>query len=152
VQVGNTVVEGRPKTDRSRRAVHLDEQLVAELRGHRARQLEERLAAGPAWNDTGFLFVDSLGHPLSPRAFSLRFGSLIKMAGLRRIRQHDGRHTAATMLLGMGVPVHEVSAILGHSKSSVTLDVYAHAIPGVGAEAGTRLTALLANPAQRALS
>lgn len=147
VQVGNTVVEGQPKTDHSRRAVHLDEQLVAELRGHHARQLKERLAAGPAWNDTGHLFVDPLGCPLSPRAFSLRFGRLIKLAGLRRIRLHDGRHTAATMLLGMGVPVHEVSAMLGHSKSSVTLDVYAHAIPGVGAEAGTRLTALLANDA-----
>jgi hypothetical protein len=49
------------------------------------------------------------------------------------------------MLLGMDVPVHEVSAMLGHSKSSVTLDVYAHAIPDVGEEAGTRLTALLAS-------
>jgi integrase len=60
---------------------------------------------------------------------------------------HDGRHSAATILLGMGVPVHEVSAMLGHSKASVTLDIYAHAMPGVAADAGERLTALLANDA-----
>ncbi len=46
-------------------------------------------------------------------------------AGVRRVRLHDGRHSAATMLLEDGTPVHIVSQMLGHSKPSITLDVYA---------------------------
>lgn len=140
VQVGNQVIVGQPKTDRSRRSVHLDPHLSAELRAHRSRQLQERLVAGPAWEDSGYVFVDELGKPIVPHRFSYRFQRLAHEAGLRHTRLHEGRHSAATMLLGMGTPVHEVSAMLGHSKASVTLDIYAHAIPGVGAAAGTRLT------------
>jgi hypothetical protein len=43
-----------------------------------------------------------------------------------------------------GTPVHVVSQMLGHSKPSITLDVYAHAVSRGGEMAGERLTALLA--------
>lgn len=43
---------------------------------------------------------------------------------------HALRHTHATMLLASGEPVIDVSRRLGHSKPSITLDVYGHAIPG----------------------
>ena len=42
---------------------------------------------------------------------------------------HQLRHHNATQLLAAGVPIHTVSARLGHSKASITLDVYGHAIP-----------------------
>ena len=47
-----------------------------------------------------------------------------------------------------GTPVHIVSKMLGHSRASITLDVYAHAVDGGGDAAGERLTALLAERAQ----
>ena len=51
--------------------------------------------------------------------------------GLPEIRFHDLRHTAASIMLKHNIPVLTVSRILGHSKPSVTLDVYGHLIPGM---------------------
>ena len=144
VVVDNKVAESLPKTAAGRREVPLDAHLVAELKAHHKRQLEERLLAGEAWEASGFVFVDELGHPIFPDTLSGRFDALIVKAGVRRVRLHDGRHSAATMLLEDGTPVHEVAAILGHSKASITLDVYAHAVKRGGQLAGERLTARLA--------
>lgn len=145
VSVDNVPTESDPKTNAGRRSLPLDETLVAEFRSHRRRQLEERLKAGEAWTDTGYVFTDELGAPLDPTFISRHFNTLVKNAGVRKVRLHDLRHSAATMLLDDGTPVHQVSKILGHSKASVTLDVYAHVIDGGGAEAGERLTARLSS-------
>ena len=144
VVVQGQVTESVPKTAAGRRSVPLDSILVAELRAHRARQLEERLRAGRAWEDGGWVFTDELGHPIVPDTLSGRFDTLIARARVRRVRLHDGRHSAATMLLDDGTPVHIVSAMLGHAKASITLDVYAHAVKRGGEMAGERLTARLA--------
>jgi integrase len=125
------------------RPIKLDAQLVTEFHNHRRRQLEERMAAGPAWEDSGYVFVDELGAPVLPQTVSRRFDALIAKAGVRRIRLHDARHSAATLLLEDGVPVHIVSKMLGHSKPSITLDIYSHAVDTGGDIAGERLTALL---------
>jgi len=125
----------------------MDSTLVSEFRAHRKRQLEERLRAGEAWEETGYVFTDELGAPISPQYLSRHFATLIAKADVRKVRLHDGRHSAATMLLEGGTPVHIVSKMLGHSRASITLDVYAHAIDGGGEAAGERLTALLASRA-----
>jgi integrase len=144
IVVDNKAVEPDPKTAAGRRSVPLDAQLVTEFRAHRRRQLEERLGAGEAWKESRFVFTDELGCPIVPDPLSGRFDALIAKAGVRRVRLHDGRHSAATMLLEDGTPVHIVSAMLGHSKPSITLDVYSHAAEGGGEQAGQRLTARLA--------
>ena len=143
VMVGGTAVESDPKTSAGRRALPMDAQLGAEFRNHRKRQLEERIRSGVAWEDSGFVFTDELGAPLLPQTLSRRFEALIAKAGVRRVRLHDARHSAATMLLEGGTPVHIVSKMLGHSRASITLDVYAHAIDAGGEAAGEKLTALL---------
>jgi integrase len=53
------------------------------------------------------------------------------------------RHTCATLLLQAGTPVHIVSERLGHSKASMTLDVYAHVLPSSQLDAAARLDAVL---------
>lgn len=60
-----------------------------------------------------------------------------------RIRLHDTRHTAATLMLSAGVPVKVVSEMLGHASITITLDTYAHVLPGMGEEAGAALSASL---------
>jgi len=52
----------------------------------------------------------------------------LEMASVRKVRFHDLRHTAASMMLNQGIPVIVVSKILGHSKPSTTLDYYGHVI------------------------
>ena len=121
-----------PKTERSRRVVDLDAVTVAALRSHRKRQAAEELASLGAWpvdgSGGGLVFTDEVGRPLPPAWVSRRFTALAKAAGLPRIRLHDLRHTAATLLLRAGTPAHVVAQRLGHASPSITMDVYAHTL------------------------
>ena len=57
--------------------------------------------------------------------------ALLKKAGLPHMRFHDLRHSAATILLGMGVPMKVVQELLGHSRFTITADVYSHVFPSM---------------------
>jgi integrase len=70
------------------------------------------------------------------------FDMKVKAAGLRKIRLHDTRHTAATLMLSDGVPVKTVADLLGHDPR-ITLAIYAHAVPGLGDAAGAALSKAL---------
>ncbi len=144
VVVGSKPTASTPKTDAGRRAVPLDERLVKELKSHRARQAEERIAAGTAWEDSGYVFVDECGHPYRPEHISRRFATLAERAELRAIRLHDLRHTAASLMLAAGESPKVVAEILGHSSPTITQNVYQHLMPGMSEGAGERLTSLLA--------
>ena len=146
--IGGRVVEGPPKTKKSRRSVHLDGRTVAALRQHLRRQAEERLRAGEGWEgekpgESGFVFVDEAGEPPLP----YRFGDLFRQAqhglGLPPLVLHGLRHTSATIALSAGVPIIVVSDRLGHSKVSITLDVYGHTIPTDEAAAATVIGAAI---------
>jgi integrase len=143
-QRGNGLALVEPKTARSRRTIPLVPEASDALRRHRARQAEARLAAGPAWQDQGLVFCTYTGGPLDPARVNEAFHRALDRAELPRVRVHDVRHSTASILLTLGVPVHEVSAILGHCQASVTLNVYAHATVSGQAEAMRRLGALLA--------
>lgn len=108
-----------------------------------ARQSAERLAAGAAYGNGGWLLADELGRPIHPDTLSAWLDDRIKKAGLRRIRLHDLRHTAASLMLADGVPVKVVSEVLGHASPTITLSIYAHVLPGMAEEAGARLSALV---------
>jgi integrase len=71
---------------------------------------------------------------------------LIKAAGVKAIKFHGLRHTCATLLLQTGTPVHVVSERLGHSKVSMTPEVYAHVLPDMKNDAAAALGALLHRP------
>lgn len=147
VVVDGDAEDSQPKTDRGRRSVPLDADLVAALTSHRRRQLKERLAWGEGWVDAGLVFTREDGTPLHPETVSSRFETLSRRAGLRKIRLHDLRHTAATLALQAGIPVKVVSEWLGHSSVAITLDIYSHVIPSMGEEMGAKLTAIVRGPA-----
>ena len=71
------------------------------------------------------------------------FRPLLEKAGLPRIRFHDLRHTAATLMMGRGVHPKVVSEMLGHSQVSITLDLYSHVTPTMQREATEALDAVL---------
>jgi integrase len=100
------------------------------LRAARARQAEERLKAGEVYEPAGFVIADALGRPYHPDTISSWFDAAVKAAELPRIRLHDCRHTAASLMLAAGVPVKVVSEMLGHA-SIATLSIYAHVMPGM---------------------
>jgi integrase len=128
-----------PKTSRSRRTVMLPAVAVDALRRQKARQATVRLAAGTAWQDTaGGVFTDAVGRPVRPDTVSQAFKLVSRRLGLG-VRLHDLRHTAASLMLGGGVPLKVVSETLGHSSIAITADVYAHVTPELRREAADAL-------------
>ena len=123
--------------------VDLDPTTVAVLRRWSATQKAERLAWGPAWADSGYVFTNEDGQPVGTEAVDNRFRRTTKAAGVPKIRLHDLRHTHASLMLKAGVPVHVVSRRLGHASAALTLSVYSHVLPAQQAEAAAAFSALV---------
>ena len=134
---------GPPKSSRSRRTVALDADTVAALREHREAQLLEHAFAGEAYADGDLVFADDLGAPIHPQRLTEWFGKLRKAAGLPTGTLHVLRHTAATLALTSGIPVHIVGARLGDNPNTV-LNTYAHLLPQSDEQAAERVAALIA--------
>ncbi len=123
-----------PKTKFGKRTIDISTRTIEALREHNNNQHIEKQSAGIKWQENGLIFTNSIGGPIHPRNLVRDFKKILKNAGLPPIRWHDLRHTAASLMLNQGVPVLVVSRRLGHSKPSITLDIYAHLIPNKQAE------------------
>jgi integrase len=142
-RVNGTITLKEPKTERSRRTLSLPPSSVTALRAHHDRQAWERKAAGGRWRESGMVFTTSIGTSIDPDRLTKEYKALQGRAGLRNQRFHDLRHTAATLMLRDGLPVHEVSAVLGHAQTSTTLNVYSHVLPGANERVATAMERLL---------
>ena len=115
-----------PKTRKGRRKIILGEGSLHALRFHKEQQRITVEVAGERWQDHNLIFPNSIGNPMDPSKLRLDFNRLLGKAGLPKIRFHDLRHTAASLMLNNGVPPIVGSRVLGHSKPSITLDLYGH--------------------------
>jgi integrase len=131
VQLGWKTELTVPKSDAGDRTVALDADTATVLSAHRKTQLEERLAWGPAWTDTGLVFTREDGAVVHPSAVTDRFRQLAGDAGLPPIRLHDLRHGAATYALAAGAELKVVQEMLGHSTIVLTGDTYTSVLPEV---------------------
>lgn len=131
------------KSRSSRRSIKLPEVAMASLKAHRVRQAEERLAAGPEWQDSELVFTTRHGRPLEPRFIARSFKRILKLAGLPDTRVYDLRHTCATLLLVQGVHPRVVMEILGHSHISLTMNTYTHVVPQLQEQAARLMDDLL---------
>ena len=96
------------------------------------------MTAGPAWHDGDFVWCQASGRPIGAHADWDEWHALLDEAGIRPVRVHDARHTAATLLLAQGVDQRVVMEILGHSQISMT-SRYAHVLPQVMTDAAERI-------------
>jgi integrase len=144
--VGQGLVYEEPKAERSRRTLALPNQLVEALRTHRSAQLEERIAAGSLWEDNDLVFAQANGRPIERKADWQAWKALLEEAGVRDVRLHDGRHTAATLLLSEGVHPRVVMEVLGHAQMRTTTDTYSHVMPALGRDAADRMGNALWGP------
>ena len=117
-------VIAQPKTKSSRRRIALPIVAAEAVRKHRIRQLAASTQPGSAWSDLDLVFCDALAQPRNGiNVLRTDFHGLLRRAQLGRIRFHDLRHTAATLLLERGVNVKMVSEMLGHSSIAITLSL-----------------------------
>ncbi len=124
---GCKYVEEQPKTEAGKRMIPLPDIAIEALKQHKARQAEVRLLIGPRWNNLDLVFCNSVGSYWSDSDHHKAYKSLLKKAGLpASLRFHDLRHSAATILLAMGVNMKLIQQRMGHSDVKITLGLYAH--------------------------
>jgi integrase len=143
-RVGGQLVLTSPKTKRSRRAIPLPRAVVTVLEAHRDAQVVER-AEAEVWADDDLVFTTSIGTAIEPRNLSRHFEALRDRAKVRRVRFHDLRHSCASLLFELGVPLRMVMETLGHSQISTTSDIYTHVLPAQYREVADALDAWLGN-------
>jgi integrase len=134
-----------PKTKRSRRTLSVSLPLVAALKVHRKRQLEERLRAGNLWQGETWrlVFLSETGEPMWHTTIRNRLREALGRAGLPMMRFHDMRHAAATYMLAQGVSLRTAMEVLGHSTIAVTANTYSHVMPELVRDAGERVSTVL---------
>jgi integrase len=126
------LVFSEPK-NASRRTVDLPQRALAVLKRHRKRQLEVKLKAGSAYEDSGLVFTTAKGTPLDAQnVVNRHFKPLLKLAGLPDIRWHDLRHSCFTLLLSRGAHPKFVQHLAGHASIQLTLNRYSHWMPTMG--------------------
>ena len=101
---------------------------IALLKEHREKQEMQKAVAGNRWQEHGMIFTTSIGTYIDQTKVSRAFKRILREAGLPDIRFHDLRHTSISILLDNGTPVNTVQSRAGHSKASVTTDIYGHAM------------------------
>ena len=120
-----------PKTPKSRRLIALTPTTSILLRDHYQQVKEQRSALGVPLTDEDLVFAHPDGSPLLPDTISHVWSRLTKKAGFKGIRLHDARHSHVSLMLKQGVAPKTISERLGHSSVVITLDTYAHLLPGM---------------------
>jgi integrase len=126
IRTDEGIVLKKTKTKAGQRIIPLTEEVIKELKRHKIKQSENKLAFGDNYNYNNLVSCNRLGEVLNPDHVFTEFKELIKEAGVPDIRLHDLRHTFATLFLEAGGSIKVLQQILGHSSISVTMDTYSH--------------------------
>src|SRR5579872_3672888 len=135
-------VEAEPKTQKSRRSVTLPSFALESLQKHRLLQGETKLRADALWQEHDYVFCTLTGTHLNPNHVVEELKKILKQAGLPEIRFHDLRHSAATLLLSLGIHPKVVQELPGHTQISMTMDIYSHVLPGMQQDAMGKLNTI----------
>jgi len=123
----------------------LPDPLVALLKRHRERQDREREAACDMWVETGYVFTTPTGQPLNPRTDYTTWKQLLDRAKVPERRLHDARHSAATVLLLLGVTERTVMAVMGWSSTAMAVR-YQHIVASIRREVADQIGDLIWSP------
>ncbi len=135
------------KSKAGKRGVGLPDELVAMLKAHEREQEREREIAADMWRETGYVFTTPRGEPLNPRTDYTEWKRLLERASVPERRLHDARHTAATVLLLLGIPDRTVMGIMGWSSTAMAAR-YQHIIAAIRRDVATSVGRLLWKPVE----
>jgi integrase len=133
---------GATKSKAGNRIIGLPDELVTLLQRHRTEQDQERATAAELWHDTGYVFTTPTGQPLNMRTDHREWKLLIARAGVAERRLHDARHTAATVLLLLGVAERTVMGVMGWSNTAMAAR-YQHITATIRRDVAQRVGGLL---------
>ena len=138
------MVVAEVKSRAGRRLVGLPGPVIEALEAHRLRQAAEREVAASLWREGDWVFTNRLGGPVHPTEDHRAWKALLGKAKVRDARLHDARHTAATMLLVLKVPLPAVMDIMGWSDASIAkryMHVPRELVTAIAAEVGSLMWA-----------
>jgi integrase len=141
-----------PKTKAGRRQIKIGLETLERLSAHRCRQELEKDVMDKRWVENDLVFPNTLGKPMSGKNMFVEFKNILKQNGLPNIRFHDLRHTSISFLLDSGTPVNTVQRRAGHSKASMTTDIYGHSMGHSEDEAAARIEEMITPVAVKLLS
>jgi integrase len=136
---------GSTKSKAGNRIIGLPDELVRLLERHHAEQDQERTKAADLWHETGYVFTTPTGQPLNPRTDHRDWKMLVTRAGVSERRLHDARHTAATVLLLLGVAERTVMGVMGWSNTAMAAR-YQHLTTTIRRDVAQRVGGLLWEP------
>lgn len=139
---GGALIPSEPKSERGRRTIALSMIDLRLLRQQQTRQKEWRMAAA-RWEESGLVFTSMSGDALSPSTLQRSYEALVKRAGVRRIRFHDLRHTAASIMVEANEHPRVMMERMGHSSIEMTMEHYAHVNSDMQKLAAERVSDLL---------
>ncbi|HHT7816390.1 TPA: tyrosine-type recombinase/integrase [Streptococcus suis] len=112
-----------PKSNASIRDIDIDGQTVAMMKEYRRRQIQEAWTLG---RSETVVFSDFIHDYPEDKTLGNRLTTRLRNIGLPNIGFHGFRHTHASLLLNSGIPYKELQHRLGHSRISMTMDIYSH--------------------------
>ena len=130
---GKLAIVPAPKTRTSRRPISASSIVLAALK--RRREIAKKEG-----HKSAYVFATPAGLWIRKKSLRDRYDKLIKKAEVKRVKFHELRHSAVSLLGAMGVPMKVISEIVGHSRSSITADVYSHYAPIIHDEALEKLS------------
>lgn len=125
-------VEDEPKTKSGNRRIALPEFYIKLLKVHKVKQERQRRKAGDKWEYHDLVFADTTGGYPSPAHLNADFKALLERSAIPPMPFHDLRHSAAAILIGMGIHPKVIQEFMGHSDIAVTMNVYWHLFPTLG--------------------
>lgn len=125
---GKTVRTDRPKTKTSKRRLVLPPEVMEPLKEWHKEQLKYRLRFAGSWPEESkeAMFTGPEGNRLDLSSPTQKWRKIQRKYNLKDAPLYSFRHTGASLLIASGMDVKEVSARLGHSRASTTLDNYTH--------------------------
>lgn len=107
-----------PKSKRSKRTLWLPSELVELLQARRPT----------GYTPDGQVFCDDRGAPWKPDSIGTLYRRIVRDSGIEYVQFKELRHSAASIMIALGVPLPTVSRILGHANTAITGGIYAQAI------------------------
>ena len=128
-----------PTKNSKSRTITLAPSVVKILRNVRHKQLENKMLYGTAWENSGFVFTNELGHHLFASTVYKSFKRVMEEIGSPETRFHDLRHSYAVASIRSGDDIKTVQDNLGHATAAFTLDVYGHVTQQMKQESANRM-------------
>ena len=115
-----------PKTESSNRKIPINDFVIGELKAEKQRQEDYAKLLGNGYDKShSFIVRTVLGKPyVNLSAINRVVNRLTENAGLPHCTIHGFRHSVASILDDNGVPIQDISVLLGHESVQTTERIY----------------------------